>query len=494
MDDQGDDHRGSQPSGPARLPTGVAGLDAVLGGGVVAGDAYLVRGAPGTGKTTLGNELAYAWATAGSGAVVATVLTETHDRMLAHLRGFRFYDPAQVARRVHYVSLSRALVEGGLDGVARELVGAVRDHGATLLVVDGVGFAEAAAPTAVDAARFVQRLQARLSPLGCTTVLLAAGHPEAAGGVATQVDGLLELALDRTNSRDVRWLRVAKLRGGAPLGGRHEFAIDERGVAVFPRLEAARGEPVTASGAGWEPIPSGVGGLDAMLGGGLLPGSSTMVLGTPGAGKTLLGLHFLAEGARRGEPGLAAIFAQPPAQVVRAGERIGLGLAAHVEAGRVRFLRRPALEGSPDAWAWELLSALDAHGTRRLVVDAASDLYRLFAVPERRATFVTALSNELRGRGVTALFVVEMESFVAPELAIPVPAVSATMDNGILLRAVERGSRLHRLVSVLKTRESPFDPTVREFAIGARGIEIGQPFSCGAGPPAGGADPGRGGG
>lgn len=303
-----DDHRASQPLGPARLPTGVPGLDTVLGGGIVAGDAYLVRGAPGSGKTTLGNQLAFARAEAGGTALVATVLTETHDRMLAHLRGLRFYDPAQVGNRVRYHSLHHALVEEGLDGAVRELLGAVRDHGATLLVIDGAGFMEEGRSLTIDGARFVQELQSRAALFGCATVLLSAGRDEAGGGGVTQVDGLIELALERTDSRDVRWLRVAKLRRAAPHSGRHQFVLAEHGVAVSPRLEAALGDPVAASRAGWEPISTGVPGLDAMLAGGLLPGSNTMVLGTPGAGKTLLGLHFLAEGARRGEPGIVAGF------------------------------------------------------------------------------------------------------------------------------------------------------------------------------------------
>ena len=486
------DHDGGSTARPglARVPTGVPGLDAVLGGGLLAGDAYLVVGAPGTGKTTLGNQLAFAHAAAGGAALVATLLTETHDRMLAHLRGFRFLDPEQVGGRVRYLSLLRPLEEGGLDGVLEALRRDVREHGAGLLVVDGTAAAEELAPSGFDYGRFVHGLQAWSALLGCTTVLLSSGRTEEAGAVATHVDGVLELRLEQAGARDVRWLRVAKLRGSAYLNGQHRFAIGEAGVAVFPRLEAALAGVVPDPPAPTGRLALGVPGLDAMLEGGLLPGTSTMLLGSPGAGKTLLALHFLAEGARRGEPGLLAGFHETPPTLAATADGIGLDLGRHLEAGLVRVLWRAPLETSPDAWAWELLALAEEHRPRRLVVDALSDLNRLFVVPERQAAFAQALTNRLRALGITALFALELDTFAGPELAASVPGVSAAFDSGLLIRTGELRSRLVRLVSVLKMRQSGFDPTIRRCAIGERGIELGEAFGEAAGLLTGEADAG----
>ncbi len=459
-----------------RLSTRIPGLDRVLGGGLLAGDTYLVMGEPGTGKTTLGNHLAFNHVAGGGRALVATLLTETHDRMLAHLRGFRFVDPELVGERLSYVSLLGALQEGGLDAVLGTLVGAIRTQAATLLVLDGAGAAETFAATGFDYGRFLYGLQARTALLGCTTVLLSGTHE--AGGALTHVDGLLQLGHEPTGSRDLRWLRVAKLRGSDYLNGRHQFAIGADGVTVFPRLEAALAELTPRWQEPTEPVLLGVPGLDAMLAGGLALGTTTQILGTPGAGKTLLGLHFLAEGARRGEPGLMASFQETGPALAATADRAGMDLGPHLESGLVQVLWRAPLEFSPDAWAWQLLAAIDEHRPRRLVIDAFTDLVRLFADPQRKVPFAQALTNALRTRGVTSLFILEIDTFVGPRLDPPVPTISATMDSGILLRTVELGSSLRRVVSVLKHRQQAADPTIREFVIGRQGITVGDSFDA----------------
>ncbi len=459
-----------------RLSTRIPGLDQVLGGGLLAGDTYLVTGEPGTGKTTLGNHLAFAHVAADGRSLVATLLTETHDRMLAHLRGFRFVDPELVGEQLSYVSLLGALQEGGLDAVLGTLVAAIRTQEATLLVVDGAGAAEAFAATGFDYGRFLLGLQARTALLGCTTVLLSGTHE--AGGALTYVDGLLQLFNESSGSRDLRWLRVAKLRGSDYLNGRHQFAVGRDGITVFPRLEAALAEVTPRWQEPVEPVAFGVPGLDVMLAGGLAVGSSTLLLGTPGAGKTLLGLQFLAEGARVGEPGLMASFQETTPALAATADRAGMELGPHLESGLVQVLWRAPLEFSPDAWAWQLLAAIEEHRPRRLVIDAFTDLVRLFADPQRKVPFAQALTNELRTRGVTSLFVLEIDTFVGPRLDAPVPTVSATMDSGILLRTVELGSALRRLVSILKHRQNAADPTIRELAIGPHGITVGAPFNA----------------
>src|ERR687894_1029254 len=137
----------SQALAPARLETGVPGLDTILGGGIPVGRTFMVAGSPGAGKTTLGNQLAFHHATTGGQALVTTLLSETHDLMLANLRGFRFFDPTLVGDRVHYLNLFDALAEEGLDGVIASIRRVVRDTGASLLIIDGAAAIEDVAPS-----------------------------------------------------------------------------------------------------------------------------------------------------------------------------------------------------------------------------------------------------------------------------------------------------------------------------------------------------------
>jgi circadian clock protein KaiC len=471
---------GMEQRGPAvlpQLPTGITGLDQILRGGLPVGGAYLVAGTPGTGKTTLGNQLAFAHAAHGSIAIFATLLAETHDRMLAHLAGFGFLDLTQIGSRVHYLGLVSSLEDGGLDGVLTAVRELVRSLGATLLVVDGTRLLEDVAPSALDFLRFTAHLQAQSAMLGCTTVLLTNRAPEETDAIGTHLDGVIHLLQEPIASRERRVLRVAKLRGVAHLTGRHEFAITEAGIVVSPRLEALPAISAPPAAAAPRRLGTGVPGLDAMLGGGLLTGSSTLLDGNPGAGKTLTGAHFIVAGAQRGEPGMIAGFHETPQRLVATAAGIGLDLGRYVDEGLVRILWQLPTELSPDAWAQRLLTAVAEQRPARLFVDALTDVHQHIVPSDRLADYMTALASALRTAQVTSLFAAELDSLVGPELRLPLPTVSAVLDNGILLRRFELGSQLHRLVSVIKMRQSASDPALREFSITDQGITIGERFS-----------------
>jgi circadian clock protein KaiC len=273
-------------------------------------------------------------------------------------------------------------------------------------------------------------------------------------------------------------LEVLKLRGGPHVGGAHEFAISEIGLTIHPRLESVAGQhrpqEITRQGVG---LGTGVSALDTMLGGGLLPYSSTLVTGTPGSGKTLLGLSFLMEGAVRGERGLLAGFHETEPDLITTAARVGFDLRGAIEAGLIRVLWDPPLELSADAWAWRLLAAVDDHRPARVFVDALTDIQRFIASPQRIPTYAAALTNELRARGATAMVATEIDAYVDDRLVLPVPAASATMDNGILLRQIELRSSLHRLISILKSRQMETDPTIRRFVISDQGLIVDSPFA-----------------
>ena len=265
------------------------------------------------------------------------------------------------------------------------------------------------------------------------------------------------------------------MRGVAQITGAHEFSITGAGLVVHPRREsiAGRNRPPEGPQVG---LGTGIPGLDAMLGGGLLSYSSTLIIGTPGAGKTLVGLSFLAEGASRGERGLIAGFHEPARDLEATASRIGLDIERFIDNGMIRVMWDSPTELSVDEWAWRLIATIEEHRPARLFIDCLSDIQRLIAHPQRLASYVGALVNELRSLQTTVMIATEIDSYVDQQLVVPVPAASATMDVGLLLRQVEMNSTLHRLISVLKARQAATDPVIREFNITDTGINVSRPF------------------
>jgi circadian clock protein KaiC len=262
------------------------------------------------------------------------------------------------------------------------------------------------------------------------------------------------------------------------LTGRHEFVISDAGIVVSPRLEAlVAGSNLPDAASVPRRLSTGMSGLDAMLGEGLLAHSSTLLAGNPGAGKTLTGAHFIVAGAERGEPGLIAGFHESPQRLVATADAVGLDLGRLVDAGVVRILWQLPTELSPDAWAQTLLAAMAEQRPARLFVDALTDVQQHMVPSDRLGDYMTALVTVLRSAGVTSLFAAELDTLVGPELRIPIPTVSAILDNTILLRRFELGGQLQRLVSVIKMRQSAADSALRNFDITDAGITIGEPFS-----------------
>jgi circadian clock protein KaiC len=453
---------------PPALPTRVPCLDTVLRGGFPRGGAYLIGGPPGTGKTTLGNQIAFAHAAAGGSAVFASILSEPHDRMLSILAGFDFFDESLVGGPLQFVNIFDSLSGGDLMEGLSVLRDAIRRQRATLAVLDGTSALEQMDLEPIDLSRFVYDLHAQGALLGCTVLLLALARPGVARPIETYVDGLISLEDQSVGQRDLRYLRVPKLRGVDQLRGRHSYTISGGGVRVFPRIESA-------SAPGYPPErlealhPFGIEGLDNMLRGGVPTGSSTMVVGTPGAGKTMLGLHFIAAGLATDERGLIATLREPPESLRAKALAVGQSLDGPVEI----LWHRPT-ELAPDAWAESLLEAVARHRPTRVMIDSAAELdYLLEPTPGRLRAFFTALLDALTSAGVTTVVTGELRTLVG-EVGLPLLATMA--DNALLLRSVELRSQLHRIVSVIKAGHAAHDTALREFRIDAGGIQVNGTF------------------
>jgi circadian clock protein KaiC len=262
---------------------------------------------------------------------------------------------------------------------------------------------------------------------------------------------------------------VTKLRGSDFRSGRHAYRLSEDGITVFPRLA----DPVMAVDyrLGDERMSTGIAPLDRMLADGYVPGSATLVAGPSGVGKTLMGLHFIFDGAGSDEPGVIATLQENPIQL----ERIARGFGWALDDERVAVMYRSPNDVYIDEWVYELLDLVESTSAKRVLIDGLSDLQYATPDPVRFREFIYSLTQRLSRRGVSPVMTSELpDLFHLGRLAEY--GISHLSDNVILLQYLHTDTRLRRTVTVLKSRGSAHDPEIREFDISADGIVVGEPI------------------
>lgn len=453
-----------------RLPTGIPGLDDVLGGGLFKAGVYIVQGAPGTGKTTFANQICYAHVAGGGRALYVTLLSESHARMLQHLRTMEFFDESAIPDRLYYVSAFSALEAEGLKGLNALLRSEVKMHRASFVALDGFVSVAETADTARDLKKLVHEIQVMAALQGCTFLLMSSGRAEPSGAEHTMVDGLIELDDRLFGVRAERSIQVLKFRGGDSLRGRHVFQISDRGIEVFPRFEALYSWPARAEFQRGT-LATGVAALDRMIAAGGWPaGSVTMIAGPTGIGKTTLGLQFLAASSAE-EPGLLFSFFESPDFIRAKAQSLGLPFGELEKQGHVAICWQPQVEHSLDELAYRLLAQVRERGVKRLVVDGLEGFFESAVHPERSSRFFFCFANELRRCGVAALMTSETRDLVATSITTPY-GVSAIVDNLVYLRFIESHDGIKRLLSILKVRNSDFDSGTYAFEIDRSGINV----------------------
>lgn len=455
-----------------RVPTGIAGLDEILRGGLLGGGVYIVEGCPGAGKTILANQICFNHVAAAGRVAFVTLLAESHSRMLQHLQSMSFYREEAIPDRLYYVSGFRILENEGLKGIVDLLRREIKGHRATMLVLDGFAVAAESAASPREFKKFVHEVQSHAAASECTLLLLTNGSEHELSAEYTMVDGVIHLEEHLFAQRSERALRVGKFRGSDFLPGRHPFRITSRGHEIFPRIEAAFAVPTVRDTYSPRRQPTGIANLDAMLGGGLLAETSNGLYGPTGIGKTTLGLQYLAQSSAA-EPGTFYGFFESPERLRARAETLGIDLRGLERRGAAELIWCPQGEHILDELGYQMIEAVRRRGVRRLFIDGYGALVESAVDPGRMTRFISTLSNELRALKATVIMSMESRNVLGTASELPSKGLSSLLEGLILMRYTELDGRIRRIVSVTKIRESAFDPRLREFDITPHGIEIG---------------------
>jgi circadian clock protein KaiC len=457
-----------------RVRSGVRGLDEILLGGFFGGGLYIIEGAPGVGKTILGNQICFNQASAGSKVLYVTLIAETVGRMLLNIKGLSFYDEAAVGNGIYYVSGFNALKKDGLTGLLHLLRREVASRHATILIVDGFASASDHAQSREELKLFVQQLQTQADAADCTVFLLTNPSEQKPSSEETMVDGIINLGTAILEWRSARELCIRKFRGSSYLQGVHSYDITQDGIIIYPRLETLA-SPMSDINGDLRRISSGNSRLDTMLGGGFPARSSTMVIGPSGTGKTTLGLQFLAQSSAE-EPGLLFGFYETPVRNGTKAKAIYPLLVEKLDAGHVQLLWQPPSDQFLDELADRILRDIKQRKVKRLLIDGLGGFKK--ALRSRPIEpFFSALIHELRALEVTTICTAEVMEIVGPTMTVPLQGLSDVTDNHILLRFVESGARLYRLMSILKVRDSSFDSDLRQVSLSTAGFELAEDSS-----------------
>lgn len=452
-----------------RLTSGNREADYILGGGFPANSINIIMGHPGSGKTIFAEQLIFENADDARPILYFTTLSEPLAKVVRYLQGFQFFDETKLGTQVIFEDVGGELAKNGPDALIPLLREAITTLSPKVIVIDSFKAVHDLAPSIADRRRMVYEMTALLTSYGTTAFLLGEYteedillYPEFA-----VADGIVEMSRRRLGNRDERYFRVYKLRGSRYLEGAHAFRISDAGLDIYPRLVSPQLPE------GYEPaserISTGVSGLDAMLDGGVWRGTTTLLAGPSGAGKTTIGLQFALEGARQGEPSLYMNFQENPSQLVRTIRNLGADPDVAQTQGLDLVYASP-VELQIDSIIVDMFRRIQQRRVRRVVIDALGDLASAATDPQRLHDYLYALVQHFAVSGITSILNFETVGNAIAGKSMQ-NAMSYLSDN-VLLLTVDGEERTRRALRVLKTRGSAHDTRVREVEISAAGLAV----------------------
>lgn len=462
------------------VETGVPGLDVVLGGGLPEFSFNLLAGSPGSGKTTLAQQIVFANATAERPALYFTVLGEPTLKMLRYQQAYGFFDSKLVGNAVQYLNLSEEVLEQNMGAVLDRIVKEVERAKPGIIVVDSFRTinprqAEGSADQTMSLDHFVQRLALHLTTWEVTSFLIGEyAEQEQRNPVFTVADGVLWLSQVTDRNSVVRKLQVVKMRGRCPMPGLHTFRITDSGLQIFPRIPEQQFQRHATSD---ERLLTGVPGLDEIMGGGIPVGDAVMLAGPAGSGKTTFATQFIAQGLRLKQPGIIVVFEEYPERYLARASIKNPDLETRIQEGQLQIIYLRPLDLSVDETLAEILDGVKQLGAQRVVIDSLSG-FEVALAPAFREDFresLYRLVGALTATGITVFMTTEVTG-AYPDVRFTTEKVSFITDDIIVQRFVEIAGELRRVLGVVKMRGSEHSQEFRTYDITSKGAVIGGPL------------------
>ncbi len=452
-----------------RVSTGNPQADEILSGGFPKNSINIIMGQPGTGKSIFAEQLVFRNAGDDRPIHYLTTLSEPLAKMVTYLQRFAFFDEHKIGKSVVYQDIGPDLVAGGIRALLTAVQAAIDDSSPKIIVIDSFKALHDLSPSTTELRHVLYELTGLLTAYQTTVFLVGEYTDEDSQRLPefAVADGILQFLRNPLSTRDERFLRVLKLRGSAYLEGLHAFRIGAGGLEIFPRLVSPE-IPETYTIVE-ERTPTGVEGLDELLGGGLWRGSTTVLAGATGAGKTTAGLQFILDGVRRGEPCLYANFQENPMQLARCLR----GLGADVEDAKRRGLHlmyASPVELQVDRIIVSLFRKIQQTGMRRVVIDAVGDLITAASDPQRLHDYLYALVQHFTVKGVTSILTYETAG-ARPESWFNGGRFSYMSDNIIFL-STDIQDKTRRSVAIIKARACKHDLATHEVEITEKGLRV----------------------
>jgi circadian clock protein KaiC len=459
-----------------RMATGAPAFDRILGGGLPVRSVNVIAGEPGAGKSLFALQMLFHLARQGKKGLYLTTLSEPSLKLVNHMQQFSFFDERFIGREIVFADVGSVLRSRGVEATLTEITNRVESEEPAIVVIDSFKAIRDILGDSAAVRTFVYDLAVHTATWGAMS-LFVGEYTEAEIMDYSEfaiADGILRFINRRDDLTAVREVEVLKLRGAGYITGRHFFEINADGLRFYPRVqspEAIDAEPISPA----ERVTTGVDGLDKMLGGGLPRTSATVIQGGTGTGKTLLGLQFLLEGARRGEPGILFTLEETPDQLRGIARGFGWDLRPLEERGLLTLSYVSPVELSTDWFLDRALKEVEQRGAKRAVLDSLTSM-ALGVLSERRfKELVYAFTKHFRARGVTLTMNMEIAELLG-SAQLSGYGISFAADNVIQLKYIELEGRLERGISVLKVRGARHASDVRRMILDAGGAEVGSPF------------------